>query len=82
MNCCFLQELRLQPETRERGEPSAGELGQVMVKIRSRSKSVQVVRSPELCLLERLAQLGLGARAAGERRRVVQGLEEAKRRQV
>ena len=35
-----------------------------MVEIRSRSKSVQVVRSPALCLLERLAQLGPGARAA------------------
>ena len=44
-------------------------IGQVMVEIRSRSKSVQVVRSPELCLLERLAQLGPGARAADRKKK-------------
>ena len=35
-----------------------------------------------LCLLERLGHLGPGARAAGERRKVVQGLEEVRRRQA
>ena len=44
--------------------------------------SVTVVRSQALCLLERLSQLGPGARAAGERRRVVLRLEEERRRQA
>ena len=42
--------------------------------------SVQVVRSQALCLLERLAQLGPGAREAGEgeRWRVVKRIEETR----
>ena len=47
-----------------------------------RAMSVQVVRSQALCLLERLAQLGPGARAAGERRKVVQRIEEIRKRQA
>ena len=47
-----------------------------------RAMSVTVVRSQALCLLERLSQLGPGARAAGERRRVIQRLEEERRRQA
>ena len=47
-----------------------------------RAISVQVVRSNALCMLERLAFLGPGARAAGERRRVVERLEESRRMQV
>ena len=44
--------------------------------------SIEVVRSQSLCLLERIAQLGKGARKAGERRRVVQRLEETRKRQA
>ena len=35
-----------------------------------------------MCLLERIAQLGSGAKAAGDRRRAVQRLEEVRRRQT
>ena len=58
------------------GGPGAGELGQVMGEVR-RAMSVQVVRGQALCLLERLAQLGPGARAAGERRKVGGGKKRA-----
>ena len=44
--------------------------------------SVQVVRSQALCLLERLSHLGPGARAAGETRKVVQRIEESRKRQA
>ena len=47
------------------GGAGKGELGTVMGEVR-RAMSVEVVRSQALCLLERLAQLGPGARAAGE----------------
>ena len=63
------------------GGPSSGVLGKCMGEIR-RAMSVQVVRSQSLCLLERIAQLGSGAKAAGDRRRVVQRLEEIRRRQT
>ena len=63
------------------GGAGAGELGKVMGEVR-RAMSVTVVRSQALCLLERLSQLGPGARAAGERRRVVLRLEEERRRQA
>ena len=51
------------------------DMGQAMGEVR-RATSVVVVRLQALCLLERLANLGPGARAAGERRRVVKQLEE------
>ena len=60
---------------------SEGELGRVMGDIR-RAMSVVIVRSNALCLLERLAFLGPGAKAAGERRRVVERLAEKRRRQI
>ena len=63
------------------GGAGAGELGKIMGEIR-RAMSVQVVRSQALCLLERLSHLGPGARAAGERRKVVQRIEEAMKRQA
>ena len=63
------------------GGAGAGELGKVMGEVR-RAMSVQVVRSQSLCLLERLSQLGPGARAAGERRKMVQKVEEVRRRQA
>ena len=67
---------------RSRGSCSeGGELSQVIGEIR-RALSVQIVKGQALCLLERLAHLGPGARAAGERRRVVQGLEERRRQQA
>ena len=40
------------------------------------------LKSQALCLLERLAHLGPGARAAGERRKVVQRIEEIRKRQA
>ena len=40
------------------------------------------MRSQSLCLLERLAYLGPGAKAAAERRRVTQQLEERQRREL
>ena len=65
------------------GGAGPGELRKVMGEVR-RAISVQVIRSQALCLLERLGQLEPGARAAGERRKVVQGLEqeEVRRRQA
>ena len=67
---------------RSRGRISEGcELSKAVGDIR-RAISVQVVRGQALCLLERLAHLGPGARAAGERRRVVEGLEERRRQQA
>ena len=45
-----------------------------------RALSIVIVRSNSLCLLERLSQLGPGARRAGERRRVVLAME-ARRQQ-
>ena len=63
------------------GGAGAGELGKLMGEVR-RAMSVQVVKSQALCLLERLSQLGPGARAAGERRKVIQRIEETRRRQA
>ena len=40
-----------------------------------------VVRSQALCLLERVSQLGPGARAAAQRRQQTLGLEERRRRE-
>ena len=60
---------------------SGGELGKVMGDIR-RACSVEIVRGQALCLLERLAHLGPGARAAGERRRVAEQLEDKRRQQA
>ena len=47
-----------------------------------RALSVQVVRGQALCLLERLAHLGPGARAAGERRQLVVRLDERRRQEA
>ena len=40
-----------------------------------------VVRAAAICLFERLAQLGPGARAAAERRQLTMRLEERRRRE-
>ena len=67
----------------ERGqghEAGAGLLGKIMGEIR-RAFSVAVVRSQGLCLLERLAQLGPGARAAAMRRQQTMALDERRRRE-
>ena len=75
---------RAEASARSRGREGGagkGELGKVMGEVR-RAMSVQVVRSQALCLLERLSQLGPGARAAGERRKVVQRIEEIRKRQA
>ena len=45
-------------------------------------KLESVDASTDLCLLKRIAQLGSGYEAAGDRRRVVQRLEEVGRRQA
>ena len=55
-------------------------LGKVMGEIR-RAFSVVVVRSQAICLLERLAQLGPGARAAAQRRQATLRLEDRRRRE-
>ena len=55
-------------------------LGKVMGEVR-RSFSVTVVRAQALCLLERLAHLGPGAKAAAQRRQVTVRLEERRRKE-
>ena len=55
-------------------------LGKVMGEMR-RAFSVVVVRSQAICLLERLVQLGPGARAAAQRRQATLRLEERRRRE-
>ena len=55
-------------------------LGKIMGDTR-RATSVVIVRSQALCLLERLAQLGPGARAAAQRRQATLQLEEQRRRE-
>ena len=75
---------RAEAEARSKGRAGGagpGDLGKVMGEVR-RAMSVQVIRGQALCLLERLSQLGPGARAAGERRKVVQRIEEVRRRQA
>ena len=57
-----------------------GMLGKVMGEVR-RTFSMVVVRSQAMCLLERLAQLGPGARAAAQRRQVTLRLEERRRQE-
>ena len=79
-----LAKSRAEAEARSKGREGgagSGELGKVMGEVR-RAMSIQVVRNQSLCLLECLAQLGPGARAAGDRRKVVQRLEEMRRRQA
>ena len=61
-------------------EAGPGALGKVMGEVR-RAASVVVVRANALCLLERLAHLGPGARAAAHRRQATLRLEERRRRE-
>ena len=61
-------------------EAGLGVLGRVMGEIR-RSFSVTAVRGAAMCLLERLAHLGPGARAAADRRQLTMHLEERSRRE-
>ena len=61
--------------------PGPGELGKLVGEIR-RSVSVCVVRAQAVCLLERLAFLGPGARAAAERRQGNLRLKEIWRREA
>ena len=68
-------------KARARGWEAEGDLGQMMGEIR-RAVSVSVVRAHSLCLLERLAYLGPGARAAGQRRLLTLQLEERRRREA
>ena len=62
-------------------DSSGGELGKGLGDIR-RALPVEIVRSQSLCLLERLAHLRPNACLAGERRKVVEKLEETCKRQV
>ena len=77
---CFAQ-ARCAAMARARGwEGDAdGLLGKVMGDTR-RATSVTVVRAQAMCLLERLAHLGPGARAAAQRRQTTLRLEERRRR--
>ena len=69
-------------EARARGwEAGEGELSQAMGQVR-RSVSVEVVRAQSLCLLEHLAFLGPGVRAAVQRFQLAEHLEERRRREV
>ena len=78
----ILAEARCTAIARSRGwEAGPGLLGKVTGELR-RAMSVQVVRSQAMCLLERLAQLGPGARAAAERRAATLRLEERRRREA
>ena len=61
-------------------EAGPGMLGMVMGGLR-RAVSVEVVRGEALCLMDRLAHLGPGARAADKRRQVTLRQEEARRRE-
>ena len=61
-------------------EAGPGVLGRVTGEIR-RGFSVTVVRAAAMCLLERLAHLGPGARAAADRRQLTLRLEERRRRE-
>ena len=61
--------------------PGPGQLGKLVGEIR-RSVSVCVVRAQAVCLLERLAFLGPGARAAAERRKGNLRLIERRRREA
>ena len=74
-------ETKAAKRARARGWEADGDLGQIMGEIR-RAVSVSVVRAHSLCLLERLAYLGPGARAAGQRRQLALQLEEGRRREV
>ena len=55
-------------------------LGKLMGDTR-RATSTVVVRSQAMCLLERISQLGPGARAAAQRRQATLRLEERRRRE-
>ena len=57
------------------GGPSSGILGKCMGEIR-RAMSIQVVRSQSLDLLERITQLGSGAKAAGTEEGLRRGLKK------
>ena len=61
-------------------EAGPGQLGKVVGEIR-RAMSVTIVRANSLCLLERLSQLGPGARAAAQRRQAALHLEERRRQE-
>ena len=75
------EELRVAKMSQAQGwEAGPGMLGKVMGEIR-RGFSVTVVRGAAMCLLERLAHLGPGARAAAERRQLTLRLEEKRGRE-
>ena len=74
-------ELRVAKMSQAQGwEAGPGVLGRVMGEVR-RSFSVTVVRGAAMCLLERLAHLGPGARAAADRRQLTLRLEDRRRRE-
>ena len=75
-----MAETRVANQARARGwEAGEGELGLAMGAVR-RAMSVAVVRAQSLCLLERLAFLGPGVRAAVQRRQLAERLLERRRR--
>ena len=74
-------ESRVAAMSRAQGwEAGPGQLGKVVGEIR-RAMSVTVVRANALCLMERLCQLGPGARAAAQRRQAALHLEERRRQE-
>ena len=78
----YFAEERVAAEGRASGVvPGPGALGKVMGEVR-RVMSVTVVRAQQICLLERLAFLAPGARAAAKRRKTTLRLEERRRREA
>ena len=74
-------ESRVAAMSRAQGwEAGPGQLGKVVGEIR-RAMSVTIVRANALCLMERLCQLGPGARAAAQRRQAALHLEERRRQE-
>ena len=78
----FFVEERVAAEGRATGEvQGAGALGKTVGEVR-RAASVTIVRSQQVCLLERLHFLAPGAKAAARRRQTTLRLQERRKREA
>ena len=78
----FFAEERVAAEGRATGEvQGAGALGKTVGEVR-RAASVTIVRSQQVCLLERLGFLAPGAKAAAQRRQTTLRLQERRKREA
>ena len=78
----YFSEQRVAAEGRACGwVPGAGALGLAVGEVR-RSASVCIVRAQQVCLLERLAFLAPGAKAAAQRRQTTLRLQERRRKEA